>query len=791
MTGKSADSLALQRTVIQRNEIEQGIVLARQKGISLGELLLDQKGFSEEGLAEGLAEWLKVPRVRIASLTIDADAAKAISEKIALKHQCLPLKIEGTRLVMAMANPADYDAIQDVQFVSGFTVQPVVATRAEILDGIEEMYRTDELMQEFLSKVSDSADFTILADESDKLNLDQVDARSAADQVPVVKMCNLILQEAIRSQASDVHLEPTLNCLQVRMRIDGVLREYIDVPKWLHLPLVSRIKILASLDIAERRAPQDGRFKAKLQNKSADLRVSTLPSLFGEKVVIRVLGTMSIPELESLGFSDWQYSTLADCLSQPQGMILLTGPTGSGKTTTLYSMIAKRRSTEINIVTVEDPVEYQLEGINQVQVNTRAGLTFAGTLRSILRQDPDVILIGEIRDLETAEIAFQAANTGHLVLSTLHTDDAFGAIIRLLDLGVDRSLISTSLSLIVAQRLARRVCMQCREPYTPEPEVIQKLHVEDPAQVFYRGKGCQACRKIGYTGRLGIYEMLRITSSMKELIRQKATESALRRAAAVAGSKTLLEDGITKACQGETNPDELFRVIEIVADETFPCPKCGSMVNREFKSCPYCAFTLRKTCQACGQDLNQEWALCPYCSTATSVHAAVGGSPTASESEDVQYLLPSSSKELNEKRRPVALPAAPIPAPKLPKIVIADDDADIRKVVAAALRQLPIDVEVFAASDGNEALQMIEAKGADLAILDLKMPGMDGFAVCDQLRKDIRTAFLPVLMLTANSDQENRTKGYLVGTDDFMSKPFAIPEFLARVTRLLRRTYGV
>lgn len=789
MTGKSADSLALQRTVIQRGEIEQGIVLARQKGISLGEFLLDQKGFSEEGLAQGFADWLKVPRVRIASLTIDADAAKAISEKIALKHQCLPLKIEGTKLVMAMANPADYDAIQDVQFVSGFTVQPVVATRAEILDGIEEMYRTDELMQEFLSKVSDSADFTILADESDKLNLDQVDARSAADQVPVVKMCNLILQEAIRSQASDVHLEPTLNCLQVRMRIDGVLREYIDVPKWLHLPLVSRIKILASLDIAERRAPQDGRFKVKLQNKSADLRVSTLPSLFGEKVVIRVLGTMSIPELDSMGFSDWQYSTLADCLSQPQGMILLTGPTGSGKTTTLYSMIAKRRSTEINIVTVEDPVEYQLEGINQVQVNTRAGLTFAGTLRSILRQDPDVILIGEIRDLETAEIAFQAANTGHLVLSTLHTDDAFGAIIRLLDLGVDRSLISTSLSLIVAQRLARRVCAQCREAYTPEPEVIQKLRVDDPAQVFYRGKGCQACRKVGYTGRLGIYEMLRMTSSMKELIRQKATESALRRAAAVAGSKTLLEDGITKACQGETNPDELFRVIEIVADETFPCPKCGSMVNREFKSCPYCAFTLRKTCQACGQDLNQEWALCPYCSTATAVHAAAGVNSTVSESGDVPYLLSSSSKDLNENRRPVALPAAP--APKLPKIVIADDDADIRKVVAAALRQLPIGVEVFTASDGKQALEMIEAIGADLAILDLKMPGMDGFAVCDQLRKDIRTAFLPILMLTANSDQENRTKGYLVGTDDFMSKPFAIPEFLARVSRLLRRTYGV
>jgi len=501
---KNIESIALQRIVLQGNEIEQAIALARQKGVSAVELLLDQKGFSEEGLADGFAEWLKIPRVRIASMSIDPDAGKAISEKIALKHQCLPLKIEGKKLVMAMANPADYDAIQDVQFVSGFTVQPVVATRAEIFDGIEEMYRTDELMQEFLSKVSDSSDFTILSDEQDKLNLDELDARTAADQVPVIKMCNLILQEAIRSQASDIHLEPTLNCLQVRMRIDGVLREYIEVPKWLHHPLVSRIKILSSLDIAERRVPQDGRFKAKLQNKSADLRVSTLPSLFGEKVVIRVLGTMSIPALESLGFSEWQLSTLTDCLNQPQGMILLTGPTGSGKTTTLYSMISRRRSPEINIVTVEDPVEYQLEGINQVQVNTRAGLTFAGTLRSILRQDPDVILVGEIRDLETAEIAFQAANTGHLVLSTLHTDDAFGAIVRLLDLGVDRSLISTSLSLIVAQRLARRVCQQCKEAYTPVPEIVQKLHVDDPGQIFYRGKGCQSCRKIGYSGRLGI-----------------------------------------------------------------------------------------------------------------------------------------------------------------------------------------------------------------------------------------------------------------------------------------------
>jgi len=278
MTAKTEPPMHLQKVIPEHNEIKNGIALARLKGIAPVDHLLQQAGFSEEGLADGFADWLKIPRVKIASLIIDPESAKAITEKIALKHQCLPLKVEGKRLVMAMANPADYEAIKEVQFVSGLTVQPVVATRSEILDGIAELYHTDERMQEFLSQVSGSADFSIQSGDPDKVDLDQADQKNAIDQAPVVKMCNLILQEAIRCQASDVHLEPALNCLQVRMRVDGVLREYIDVPKWLHQPLVSRIKILASLDIAERRLPQDGRFKVKLQNKSADVRVSTLPS---------------------------------------------------------------------------------------------------------------------------------------------------------------------------------------------------------------------------------------------------------------------------------------------------------------------------------------------------------------------------------------------------------------------------------------------------------------------------------------------------------------------------------
>jgi len=778
-------SLTLERVVTQRTELEAGIALARQKGVSAVDLLVDERRYSEEALAEGFCQWLKLPRVKVASLILDPEAASAISEKMALKHQCLPLKIEGKTLVMAMANPADYDAIQDVQFISGFSVQPVVATRTEILDGIQEVYATEDRMQDFLSKVVDTGDLTILTQDTEKVDLDKVDDRSAADLAPVVKMCNLILQEGIRSQASDVHLEPTLNCLQVRMRVDGVLREYIDVPKWLHHPLVSRIKILASLDIAERRLPQDGRIRVKYQNKSIDLRISTLPTHFGEKIVMRVLGSTSIPALELMGLTEWQFTVLTECLSQPQGMILLTGPTGSGKTTTLYSMIARRRSPEINIVTVEDPIEYQLPGITQVQVNVKAGLTFAGSLRSILRQDPDVILVGEIRDAETAEIAFQAAITGHLVLSTLHTNSSFSAITRLLELGIDPFLVTSSLNLVVAQRLARRICGQCKERYTPSAQSLQKCQITDPDLAFYRGRGCAACGRSGYSGRMGVYEMLRMTSALKDLIRKKAGETSLRRTAAASGTRTLLEDGLARVRDGSTNPEELLRVVELEADDNFPCPKCSSMVAREFKTCPYCMITLRNICVSCSQDLKPEWKMCPYCTTPVSVNVAPADRPKVlTEGHEEQALSPRGTPMLPEQ-------SASRPAVKRPKILVADDDCGIAMVVGKALEQLPMEVEVFTASDGVEALEAMHLHGADLVILDVNMPRMDGFDVCDRLRKDIRTAFLPILMLTANADQDSRTKGYLVGTDDYMSKPFAVPDLIARVSRLLRRTYGL
>ncbi len=782
---KDVQSSTLQLAVPRRTEIEEAIIKARQKGISAIDLLIDEQHYTEEGLAEAFALWLKLPRVRIASLNLDPEAANVISEKVALKHVCLPLKIEGGRVVVAMANPADLDALQDVQFVSGLTAQPVIATRAEIMDGIQELYGTEDRMRDLLQDVEDDgSEVTIVTDDSKKVDLDDSDARNAAETGPVVKMCNLILQEALRSGASDVHMEPALNCLHVRMRVDGVLREYIDVPKWLNHPLASRFKILAELDIAERRLPQDGRMKVKFQNRSMDIRASTLPTHFGEKIVLRVLGAMEIPTVESLGLTEWQFSALTEALAQPQGTILLTGPTGSGKTTTLYSMISRRRSPELNIVTVEDPVEYQLAGINQVQVHIKAGLTFAASLRSILRQDPDVILIGEIRDLDTAEIAFQASITGHLVLSTLHANSSAAVVTRLMDLGLDPFVVSSSLRLVVAQRLARRICKECKEQYVPPAETLEKLHLTAQSGAYYRGRGCHACGNTGYAGRVGIYEIIKVTNTIRELIRQKASEKAIRKAAAATGSMTLLEDGVAKVLSGATSVDELCRVIELETEETYPCPNCKNPISGEFKSCPFCMDNLRLTCGSCGQDLKAEWRMCPYCAT------VVQTAPEKAEiTEPEQAALTSGATSNSLSPSPVARPS--LPAVKRPRILVVDDDPGILKIISLALKQLPIDSEVMVAADGVEALDAVETKGADLVILDVMMPRMDGFAVCDKLRKDIKTAFLPVLMLTANADQTNRTKGYLVGTDDYMSKPFDVNDFLARVTRLLRRTYGL
>jgi type IV pilus assembly protein PilB len=573
--------LILRRSgTLTSQELELSVGQAKARNISLWELLVLERQVPEETLAAAFSASLNMPHVRLGSVDVEPAAVQAVAGRLARKHVCLPLRLKGRNLVLAMANPLDRHAIEDVEFASSRQVQPVVACRTEILIGIEEHYASDTAGP----SVAERNGFSLVSGERDVLDLDQTDPLQSSEIAPAVHLCSRILLDAIAMRASDIHIEPGAREMRVRLRIDGVLRDHVQLPRWMCGALVSRVKILAKLDIDKQRLPQDGRIKVRTRDRRIDLRVSTLPTHFGEKAVLRLLGSASTPTLSALGLSADEMALVDDALSQPQGLILVTGPTGAGKSTTLYSMLTRRQSTEVNIVTIEDPIEYQVAGASQVQVDVKAGLTFAGCLRAILRQDPDVILVGEIRDLETAEIAVQAALTGHLVLSTLHTNGSVAAIERLVDLGVKPLLLTTATNLIMAQRLARRVCMNCREPYVPSADALRKLAIQADGHEFLHGKGCAACAQTGYSGRVGIFEILRLTPRLRTLVSRHATESEIQSAAMAAGTRFLLEDGLGKVRQGLTTVEELLRVIRVEhVDEGRP-PNGVTLVGPESPS---------------------------------------------------------------------------------------------------------------------------------------------------------------------------------------------------------------
>jgi type IV pilus assembly protein PilB len=798
---------------LSAEEIKNAIVKSSSDNKSLIESVLADDRVSEEGLADSLAAYARFPRVNLATANIDPEAVKLLPQEIAKRYYVIPIRTEGRHMLVAMANPTDYRAMQEVEFKIGRTLKVLVCTRTEILDAIAKFYEPEDSLKAFTDNLEDAKDLMIMADSERGAEIDLNDSRSQAELPPVIKVVNLIIQDAIQQRATDVHVEPTLNDVQVRARIDGVLRQLMQLPKWLASPISSRMKVLAKLDIAERRLPQDGRMKVQRENKSYDLRVSTLPTLFGEKIVLRILSSGNeLPTLEQVNLEQEDLKTLMRSLNQPQGLILVTGPTGSGKSTTLYASLGYRKSPEVNIVTVEDPVEYQMQGINQVQVNVKAGLTFASCLRSILRQDPDVILIGEMRDLETTEIAFHAAMTGHMVLSTLHTNSAIATINRLLDLGVDPVLISSSITLIIAQRLLRKLCPDCKKPYDPPPGMLERLGVVPDGTQYYQAGGCHRCGETGFSGRMAVNEMLPINNTVREMIVRKASEYEIQAAMRAQGMKFLLEKGMEKARQGLTAISELFRVLQLDEQEAFTtqarCPNCKATVESEFALCPNCLTSLKTLCGRCNQQLKMDWKICPYCKAPVTEEG--------NQATDPSRLLPSAGV-VEESSAPPE-PAAPAPPPqparrvaaslrqeqsssngseittapaKTPRILIVDDDAAIRLVVAKSLEQLPFDVNTELASTGTEGVEIASKVHPDLIILDVMMPGMDGFAVCEKLRSQVETAFIPVMMLTANPSEEGRIRGYMVGTDDYVSKPFNVAELNARVTRLLRRAYGI
>src|SRR6185436_2920187 len=552
--------------LVKEEQLRQALSEQKGKTDKLGSILVRLGFISEEQLIGFLSRQYGIPSITLTNLDIDAETQRLVPAHIAKKYEVLPVKRIGGTLTLAMSDPTNVFALDDVAFMTNLQILPVVAPQAAIRKAIERAYEETTAapsMTDMMTEITgDGGNVEVVDDE--QAHVDTFELKESADEAPVVKLVNMVLVDAIRKGASDLHWEPNEKVFRVRFRIDGVLHEMLSPPKRLEPAIISRLKIMSNLDISERRLPQDGRIKLRYGAREIDFRVSILPTIFGEKAVLRILDKESLQlDLTKLGFDPWSYEKFNHAIHQPYGMVLITGPTGSGKTTSLYSAIATINSPEHNIMTAEDPVEYNLKGVNQVQVNEGVGRTFAAALRSFLRQDPDVILVGETRDLETAQISIRAALTGHLVFSTLHTNDCPSTIARLTDMGVAPFLISSSLLVILAQRLGRKVCRGCREPYEIEEEsLVPYGHVSTGAGkiTVYRGKGCQACNFTGMKGRVAIYEIMSISEELRDMILEEASTAELREQAQKEGMKTLRQAGLQKVLEGTTTAAEILRV---------------------------------------------------------------------------------------------------------------------------------------------------------------------------------------------------------------------------------------
>jgi type IV pilus assembly protein PilB len=641
---KKIGECLIQAGLITEENLQTALAEHRQTGERLGAVLVRLNMATEKQVTKALAWQLGFPYVSLTDDPPDKNVITLISREVAEERGCVALKLEKNQLTVAMADPLLFSLVQDLEFQTGFRIKQVVATRSDILEAIDTGY-PDRALQRIggrdgvslqtppwrsrQQRESDQPAAPLArrrdVEPDDVFELPGGRATvegDTSDAAPIVDLVDLVIKSAVSSRASDIHIEPVEKGVVVRHRMDGLLREVMDLPKWVHEGLVARMKVMASMDIAEKRLPQDGRLRVTVEDgKDVDFRVSTLRTLFGEKIVLRVLDhRKGAPPLEELGMSAAGLEELRFFLRHQHGMILVVGPTGSGKTTTLSSALTSLRSGSTNIITIEDPIEYQIPGVNQTQVNEKARLTFASALRAILRQDPDVILLGEIRDHETAKIAMQAAQTGHLVLSTLHTDDAPSTTTRLMDMGLEPYVIGSALVGVVAQRLVRRLCPHCRRQFTPPADTLRLLHISeaDAASIpFYKAVGCEQCTHTGYRGRIGIYEVMRVNERVRRMIAQKAGEDTIRETALGSGMLSLGEDGLAKVKAGVTTPEELLRVVTEVREMRTLCGGCGNAVAIDFVACPSCGHRLQHSCPRCNRTLQSGWNYCPYCASSS------------------------------------------------------------------------------------------------------------------------------------------------------------------------------
>src|SRR5438132_71519 len=568
MTSKSfAERIAevlIEDGLLLPNQLEEAVSIQKTEGGRLLKILTDKQFVTEQDMAFSTGRCLNTPPINLAKLHVPEEVMALVPRDMAKTNKLVPIARLNGKLFVAMADPTNVLAMDDLKRRVQLEIVPMIATERAVNDALSGVHASSAKMSQVLKKVSEEAvqtgELEVQAAKHEEIDLDRLAADS--EDAPVIKIVNLILVQALKEKASDIHIEPFQKTLKLRYRIDGELIAAESPPKALQLAITSRIKILSGLNIAERRIPQDGRFRIKVLGKDVDLRVSILPTAYGEKIVIRILDKAALTgSIDQMGMDESTLSKFKKAIDAPHGMILVTGPTGSGKTTTLYSVLQELNNPQYNIVTVEDPIEYEVGGINQVAVRADIGLDFASALRSILRQDPDIVMVGEIRDNETADIAVKAALTGHQVLSTLYTNDAAGAITRLDDMGIEPFLISSSILMTCAQRLVRKICTNCREEFMPEPEIFTRLGVEPKAEtVFYRGSGCDRCKGRGYLGRLAIIEALTVTEAIRRLIMKRASAAVIKNQAVTEGMKTLRMAGIDKALEGQTTLEEVLRV---------------------------------------------------------------------------------------------------------------------------------------------------------------------------------------------------------------------------------------
>ena len=722
---KKLGEILIEAGLIEEKDLLRALELQKIRKKRIGQILIEMGIVNDEQLAKALAGQLKIPYIRLADVTIPKEIIDLVPQDMALKHLLIPIKEVKKQLVVAMANPLEYYALDDLRFLTQMPIFVTVAPYSDIVAAINKHYPKRGLDQELSPEIGLTDGLEIVSQAPEKEQNVQ-DLLNLTELPPVVRFTNSILADAIRQKASDIHIEPQKDAVVIRYRVDGIMREIMQIDKQVHTSLVSRIKIISNMDISIRRKPQDGRAQVKFGEERYDLRVSTIPATYGEKVTIRILnpagGGMSI---EELGFSERDLRMFQEAISKPQGIILVTGPTGSGKSSTLYTALRKLNTPEVNIVTVEDPVEFDIPGINQVQINPKAGITFAAGLRSILRQDPDIVMVGEIRDSETAAIAFQAAQTGHLVLSTLHTNDAPSAVTRLLDMGIDSFIIADSLVCVIGQRLVRGICPKCKAVDPLSPKIVEQLksyYPLEPQQKFWKGLGCEDCQFTGYARRMGIFEVLMITPSIREILDKNVSGVQIRKVAEREGFTTLSKDGISKAVRGLTTIEEVMRVAPPELEE------------------------------------DPEKVVAPLPPKAPSVV------------ETPEPVTPES-KESGE--------SGPI------KILIVDDNIVILKVLRGILESSGY--TVISAADGKEALKAVHLEKPDLIITDYMMPEMDGKELIQKLKAQLATRYIPIIMLTSKDEVDSEVEVIDAGADDYLVKPANPKRLLARIKRLLAR----